>query len=140
LQEQTASVPDPDRVSQGEMQGEDDTDQLSRTNSHNIRFLRQSAHITGYGILLFEKLSADLARIHAIFKRAIGPQLQDEAALGQQDRFATINASNQYFTPKTGRNLEDECFITDDMDPKGYLRKAAGTTYTHTEDSTGRAR
>ena len=86
-----------------------------------------------------------------IFKRAIGPQLQDEAGLGQQDGFAAIDASNRYFTPKTGRNLEDECSITDDMDPKGYLRKAAGTTYTHTEDnkvyyfekyedSTGRAR
>ncbi len=135
LQEWTSPVPDPDRVSRGQMQGKDDADRLSRTNSHNIRFLRQSARITGYGIQSFDNLTVDLARIHAIFKRAIGPQLQDDAGIGQHDGFAAIDASNRYFSLKTGGNIEDERLITDDMDPKGYLRKAAGTTYAHTEDN-----
>ena len=116
-----------------------------------MRFLRQSARITGYGNEYFEKLTTNLARIHALFKRAIGPQLQDEAGLWQQDGFAAIDASNRYFTLKTGSNQDYECSITDDMDPRGYLRKAAGTMYVHTEenkvyyfemckDSMGRAR
>ena len=92
-----------------------------------------------------------MARIHAIFKRAIGPQLLDESEFSQQDGFTVINTSNRYFSVRTESNQDDECLITQEMDPKGYLRKAAGAKYIHTdenrvhyyemsEDSTGEAR
>lgn len=46
-----------------------------------------------------------------------------------------IDTSNRYFTLRTERNRTDECIITDEMDPKGYLKKAAGNTYIHTEEN-----
>ena len=77
-----------------------------------------------------------MARIHAIFKRAIGPQLQDEGGgFSQQDRFTTIDTSNRYFSLRTGSYKDEECLLTHEMDPKGYLRKAAGTTYIHAEEN-----
>lgn len=76
-----------------------------------------------------------MARIQAIFKRAIGPQLQDEGGFSQQDGFTAIDTSNRYFSLRTGNNQYNECLITHEIDPKGYLRKAAGTMYIHTEEN-----
>jgi hypothetical protein len=76
-----------------------------------------------------------MARIFAIFKRAVGLQLQDDVGTSQEDGFTVIDASNRYFTTRKGENQEGECLITDDMDPKGYLRRAAGTTYVHTVEN-----
>ena len=105
----------------------------SRTNS--AKFLKQSARITGYGNETFGRLTTDIARIQALFKRAIGPQLQDKAGLSQHDGFMAIDASNRYFTLRTEKNQEDERTITNEMDPKGYLKKAAGNAYIHTEEN-----
>jgi len=33
------------------------------------------------------------------------------------------------------KNQEDERTITNEMDPKGYLKKAAGNAYIHTEEN-----
>ena len=104
-------------------------------NSHSIKFLRQSARITGYGNESFEKLTAEIAGIQALFKRAIGPQLQDDTGLSDHDGFTAIDTSNRYFTLRTERNQDNECAITDEMDPKGYLKKAAGNAYVHTEEN-----
>ena len=108
---------------------------LSRTNSNSTKFLKQSVQITGYGNQTFEKLTSDIARVQAIFKRAIGPQLRDELGLSQQDGFTVIDASNRYFSIRTGTHQDDECFITEEIDPRGYLKKAAGTKYVHTEEN-----
>jgi hypothetical protein len=67
----------------------------------------------------FDKLTSDMARIYAIFKRAIGPQPLDEAGFSQEDGFVAIDTSNQYFSVRTDSNPEAECVITDDIDPKG---------------------
>lgn len=73
--------------------------------------------------------------IQAIFKRAIGPQLQDEAGFSQQNGFTAIDTSNRYFSLRTESNQDDGCLISHEMDPKGYLKKAAGTTYIYTEEN-----
>jgi hypothetical protein len=39
-------------------------------------------------------LAVDMARIHSIFKRAVGPQLQDEAGVSGADGFTAIDAFN----------------------------------------------
>ena len=139
MQEWIASVSWPDWVSRlrsiTSLAYAQQTNVTTRSNSHNIKFLRQSTRITGFGNETFEKLTTDIARIQAIFKRAIGPQLQDEAGLSQYDGFTAIDASNRYFTLRTDRNQNEECMITDEMDPRGYLRKAAGNTFIHTEEN-----
>lgn len=104
-------------------------------NSRNAKFLRQSVQVTGLGNKSFDGLSADIARIQALFKRATGPYFQDEAAMSQFEEFLAIDASNRYFNARTGRNQEDECPITADIDPKGYLTKAAGNLFVHTEEN-----
>jgi hypothetical protein len=104
-------------------------------NSRNVKFLRQGVQVTGLGNASFDSLSADIARIHALFKRAIGPFLQDEAAVSQFEGLLAIDASNRYFNPRTGRSQQDECPITADIDPKGYLTKAAGDLFVHTEEN-----
>ena len=77
-----------------------------------------------------------MARIFATFRRAIGPQLQGEPGVSHcEEGFMAIDAANRYFTVRRGGNHEEEVPITDDMDPKGYLRKAAGATYVHTEEN-----
>ena len=106
-----------------------------RSNSNNTKFLKQSVQITGFGNQIFEQLTSDIARVQTIFKRAIGPQLQDESGLSQHDGFMAINASNRYFSIRTGRHQDDECLITEEMDPRGYLKKAAGMKYVHTEEN-----
>ena len=109
---------------------------MSRTNSRNMRYLKQSVQITGFGNEAFDKLTTDMAKIFTIFKRAIRAQLQDEPSLLQDEEgFMAIDAANQYFTFRTGRSDNNEIPITDDMDPKGYLRKVAGTLYIHTEEN-----
>jgi len=92
--------------------------------------------ITGFGNEAFDKLMTDMAKIFMIFKRAIGAQLQDEPGVSQdEEEFMAIDTANQYFTFRTGRSDDNEIPITDDMDPKGYLRKVAGTLYIHTEEN-----
>ena len=34
-----------------------------------------------------------------------------------------------------GSYKDKECLLTHEMDPKGYLRKVASTTYIHTEEN-----
>lgn len=114
----------------------DNTYQESRTKSNNIKYLKQGVGITGYGNRTFETLVTDIAKIHTFFKRAVGPQLLDDLGISDADGYSAIDASNRYFSPRTELTSEaDKCLITDDMDPKGSLRKAAGTSYIHTEDN-----
>ena len=76
-----------------------------------------------------------MARIYAIFKRALGPQLQDEPDYSEEYGYSAFDASNRYFTLRSAKDHDEECPISEDMDPKGYLRKAAGGMYIHTEDN-----
>ena len=70
-----------------------------------------------------------------MFKRATGPFLQDEAGVSYFEDFAAIDASNCYFNPRTWRNQEVECPIMPNIDPNGFLKKAAGDLFVHTEEN-----
>ena len=104
-------------------------------NSHNAKFLWQSVQVTSLSNPSFKRLLGDIACIHALFKRATSSLLQDEAGVFQFEEFAAIDASNRCFNPRTWRNQEDECLIMADIDPKGYLKKAAGDLFVHTEEN-----
>jgi hypothetical protein len=51
-----------------------------------------------------------------------------------EDGFMALDMANWYFTFRTSRD-DKELLITDDMDPKGYLRKVAGMTFIYTEEN-----
>ena len=100
-----------------------------------MKFLRQSATLTGLGNTSFNSALSNIAVVHAIFKRAIGSQLTDSAIQSTYTEFPAIDMANRYFTPQALALAEDVRPLTVDVDPHGTLAKAAGTAYVHTEEN-----
>lgn len=103
--------------------------------SQIIKYLRQGIQITGYGNEAFDRLKTSIATAHVMFKRTVGAMLNDEMGISDADGHFAIDASNRYFTPKSANNTGEECKITPEMDPKGFLKQAAGSEYIHTEEN-----
>lgn len=59
----------------------------------------------------------------------------DDIGFSEEDGNLSIDASNRYFTLLTDKNKGEESLLTKDMDPNGYLKRAAGTAYIHTEEN-----
>ena len=48
---------------------------------------------------------------------------------------SALELSNRYFTPRKDMAEGGELFLSVDIDPYGYLAKAAGTALCHTEEN-----
>lgn len=107
---------------------------LIRPNS-KVKYLHQSATLTAFGNPVFNKPIKNIAAIYAIFKRAIGDNLSESAFHSTYEEFPAINVVNRYFTPRGGAASEEIQPLTAEVDPNGYLAKAAGSTYVHTEEN-----
>ena len=83
----------------------------------------------------FGDSTVNLARIHAIFKRTIGNQLVDDAVHSDFKGYKAIDTSNRYFTPRDGKGDIESVPLGNKVDPYGFLLKAAGNAYVHTEDN-----
>jgi len=103
--------------------------------SHKIKFLRQSAKITGLGAPEFKKLLANIAAIHATFKRMLGDGLTDTDFHSDYHGYVAIDVTNRYFTPTAAASVQDILPLTKEIDPHGTLTRAAGTAYVHTEEN-----
>jgi hypothetical protein len=51
------------------------------------------------------------------------------------EEFPAIDVANRYFTPRGSADSKEIQPLTAEVDPNGYLAKAAGTTYVHTEEN-----
>ena len=100
-----------------------------------MKYLRQTVSITGMGNAAFDNTAVNLAQIHAIFKRTIGNQLEEHAVHSDFKGHKAIDASNRYFTPRDGKRDIESIPLGSDVDPYGFLLKAAGNTYVHTKDN-----
>jgi hypothetical protein len=101
-----------------------------------VKYIRQSAALTAFGNPVFDKLLANIAVIHTIFRRAIGNQLiEDTAQSPYTEHPVTIDVGNRYFVPKANTLPEDIRSLTAEVDPFGTLAKAAGSAYVHTEEN-----
>jgi hypothetical protein len=107
---------------------------LFRPNS-KTKHLRQSATLTAFGSLVFNKPIENIAAIYALFKRAVGDNISESAVYSTYEDFPAIDVGNRYFTPISGADTEEIRPLTAEVDPYGYLAKAAGTTYVHTEEN-----
>ena len=107
---------------------------LIRPNG-KAKYLRQSATLTAFGNPVFNKPIENIAAIYAIFKRAVGDSLIESAVYSMYEEYPTIDIANQYFTPRGGANSEEIQPLTAEVDPNGYLAKAAGSMYVHTEEN-----
>ena len=109
---------------------------LTRPND-KVKYLHQSATLTAFGNLVFNKPIESIAAIYAIFRHAIGDDLpvSGSALHSTYEEFQAIDIANRYFTPRGGAVLEEIWSLTTEVDPNGYLAKAAGSTYVHTEEN-----
>lgn len=87
------------------------------------------------GNAAFDNAAANLAQIHAIFKRTIGNQLEEHAIHSDFKGYKAIDASNRYFSPRDGRRDMESVPLGIEVDPFGFLLKAAGNAYVHTDDN-----
>jgi hypothetical protein len=83
----------------------------------------------------FDNATVNLAQIHAIFKRTVGNQLEEDAVHSDFKGHKAIDTSNRYFTPRDSKGGMESVPLGNDVDPYGYLLKAAGNSYAHTEDN-----
>ncbi|KAF8811492.1 hypothetical protein BYT27DRAFT_7089421, partial [Phlegmacium glaucopus] len=66
--------------------------------TNKVKYLRQSATLTAFGNSVFDGLLTNIAKIHAIFRRAIGDCLTEGIVNSTYEEFPTIDAANHYFT------------------------------------------
>lgn len=87
------------------------------------------------GNATFDNTVLNLARIHAIFKRTIGNQLEENAVHSDFKGYKALDTSNRYLTPRDDKRDIEAVPLGIDVDPYDFLLKAAGNTYVHTEDN-----
>jgi len=83
----------------------------------------------------FDNVAVSLAIIHAMFKRVISSQLEEDAAHSDFKGYRVLDTSNRYFTPKDGNSDIENLPLGDEVNPHGFLVKAAGGAYMHTQDN-----
>lgn len=105
--------------------------------SNHIRHLRQGVSITGLGLEDFQSQLDVVPDIAALFTRAINEdKIQPNAIVRELEEFATLNASNRYFTPRKNARTAKELAFHCDVDPRGNLSRLLGPMHMHIEDNT----
>ena len=87
------------------------------------------------GNATFDSAVLNLAQIHAIFKRSISNQLEENAVHSDFKGYKALDTSNRYLTPRDSKSDIEHVPLGSDVDPYGFLLKAAGNSYVHTEDN-----
>ena len=98
--------------------------------------MRQGVTITGLQSFTFNKNIYTVAEVHALFSRAVGvDKLEECQVITAYKGMSALELSNRYFTPRKNMVEDDELILSADIDPYGYLAKAAGTTLCYTEEN-----
>ena len=100
-----------------------------------VKYLRQSATVTAFGHSVYDRLIANIAIIHSMFRRAVGECFTEDCVNSTFEEWPAIDAGNRYFTPKAVACSENVRSIGIDIDPFGSLNKAASSLFVHTEDN-----
>lgn len=102
-----------------------------------IRFLRQSLTLTALNNTIYDKLIENIATVHGIFGRAVGPKKLQPSTISStiEDDIAVIETSNRYFMPKKDAGSAQSVDFMADIDPHDYLATAAASDYVHTQDN-----
>ena len=108
---------------------------VMRRPNKKVRYLRQSATVTAFGHSVYDRLIANIAIIHSMFRRAVGECFTEDCVNSTFEEWPAIDAGNRYFTPKAVACSENVRSIGIDIDPFGSLNKAASSLFVHTEDN-----
>jgi len=105
--------------------------------SPHVRHLRQSLTLTGFNTSTFQSVSENIAAVHELFGRFIGKNsLQPLSCVSGFGEYVSIDMSNRYFTPRRDETLgATEIPFTPDVDPHGFLGKAAGSGLFHSDEN-----
>jgi len=105
--------------------------------SPHVRHLRQSLTLTGFNTSTFQSVSENIGAVHDLFGRFIGKDsLQALTCIGGFGEYVSIDMSNRYFTPRREETLgATEIPFSTDVDPHGFLGKAAGSGLFHSDEN-----
>lgn len=112
---------------------------IDSRNSHHVKFLRQTVSIAGFDTHTFEKAMNAILNIHTTLGRGVG--ISDIEACGmisKENGIQLCEVGNRYFSPRyQNANITDEVALSADIDPHGYLAKAAlSNGLYHSENNT----
>ena len=108
---------------------------LSPSSKH-VRFMKQGVTITGLGIDEFKNQLDMILDVTALFTRAINEdKIQSNTIIGELNELPTLNASNQYFTPKKDALDTKLLAFHKDVDPFGNLTRLLGLDRVHIEEN-----
>ena len=100
------------------------------------KYLRQSVSITGLQSSIFDKIIQTVTEIHAVLGRTVGIENFEECQIITSYKgMSALQLSNRYFTPREDMAEENQLVLSTDIDPFGYLAKAAGMTLCYTDEN-----
>ena len=107
---------------------------MASPSSNQIRYLRQSVTLTGLGTANFDSAIKSLIDIYAFFSRFVPMEkLQPNTIMDQYGEHPSIESYNRYFSLRKDLPHAKAVPFGNDIDPKGILTHAAGTTYIHAD-------
>jgi len=104
------------------------------SNARAVKWIRQSAYITGLEAPSFKSALENILAIHNLFKKHLPPNKLDMWHPDQFQNYHSIATWNRYFTSKQHTSQESVPFHHT-VDPKGILASMAQGSYAHTSEN-----
>ncbi|KAF9035651.1 hypothetical protein BJ165DRAFT_1355445, partial [Panaeolus papilionaceus] len=99
----------------------------------------QHAHqrivLTGFSDPSFEYATSVMNDIHTFFNVQLGGVTQQSSVFTNYNDHGALEAINRYFTPVTHADNSIIIPFSEEVDPHGHLKTAAGDKYVHTDDN-----
>ena len=101
-----------------------------------IRYLKQGVSLTGLGTPLFDSSIQAIMDIYALFCRSVPrDKLQPCSFMDHYGQYTAIEMSNRFFSPRKDFPMSKSIPFSADVDPKGILARAIGTSFIHMEQN-----
>ena len=100
-------------------------------------YAKQSVAVTGFNSDSFAKAVSEYEKIYNLFDRCFPIDTLDKwvpSMMGATD-YPVFEVSNRYFTKKAALSQDVVLELGQDIDPKGILKKIAGTDFVHTTEN-----
>ena len=100
-------------------------------------FAKQSIGITGFGSAKFSEAIGECQKIVNLFEQSfpIGSLESWTPSYLPGSRHEILEVSNRFFIKKNSCQVEDIIELKKDIDPKGILKKTAGSDYVYTMEN-----
>lgn len=94
----------------------------------------QRVVLTGYDQIPFQDSLKAITNINATFEVEVPDDQFEPFETLEVDGLTCLKFTNRYLTPKDSAGGH-QILSLDDVDPRGYLKRAAGPRYVHTEEN-----